>query len=113
MKGASWVVLILGAWILVSPMTLHVPGMLADSNIVFGALAIVVSIWSLAVMPQNHWPAWAELAIALWILMSPWVLHLAGEEAPIFASNALSGAVMSIFAVTRFLSARPAYAPRF
>jgi hypothetical protein len=104
MKGVSWVNLILGVWVLVSPAVLHISGVLMESNVAIGILAVLVSIWSLLVPARNHAPAWVALVIALWVLISPWALNVP-PVAQTLASNALCGAVMTIFAIVRFLSA--------
>ena len=100
MKRVSWVNVLLGLWLVISPAVLHFTGALQDSDIASGFLAMAVGIWALAVAPQRHVAAWISLLVALWILMSPWSLHVVGDG-PAFASNALCGSVMAIFAIVR------------
>lgn len=100
MRGVSWVNLGLGLWIAISALALHLTTALGPSDIAVGALAVAVAFWSLRARPDNHVPAWLSLAIGLWILMSPWVLH-ARTDPVVYASNALSGTAMMIFAIVR------------
>jgi len=104
MKRVSWVNLALGLWLAVSPAVLRFRGPLQDSDIASGVIAVVVAIWALRVAPQRHIAAWISLIVALWILVSPWSLHVVGDG-PTFASNALCGSVMAIFAIVRSVSA--------
>lgn len=104
MKRVSWVNVALGLWLAVSPVVLHFRGPLRESDMATGVVAALVAMWALLVAPQRHIAAWVSLIVALWILISPWSLHVVGDG-PTFASNALSGSVMAIFAIVRSVSA--------
>lgn len=104
MKWASWINLILGIWLLISPGVLHVDGVLMNNNMACGVLAVLAAIWGLIVVRDNHLPGWVSLAIGLWVLVSPWVLAVEGGSVAL-ANNGLCGSVMSIFAVLRLLPA--------
>ena len=105
MKPTSWVILGLGVWLAVSPMVLHVTGVLATNNMVCGVLALLFGVWGLATAPRMHASGWLATMLGLWILFSPWSLAAtAGLTAAGFANNALCGSVMTIFGIARSTS---------
>jgi hypothetical protein len=105
MKWGSWVNLIIGIWLLISPVVLHLAGIAMNNNIAFGILAIIVAIWSMVVMPQNHAPAWINLAFGIWVFISPWVLGFAAGY-PALWNSVICGVLLVIFAIVRMSSTR-------
>ena len=103
MRQVSWVNLLLGIWLAISPFVLHVGGILRENNVVFGILAAIVAIWALITPPHRHAAAWVSLLIAFWIFGSPWGLGIFADSVT-YANNALCGSTMMIFAVARSLS---------
>src|SRR5689334_17754247 len=104
MRGTSWVILLLGAWLAISPMVLHVAGLLSINNIGCGVLAALIGGWGLASAPRMHVPGWLGILIGMWVLFAPWALGADAAGAPILANNALCGSVMAIFGVARATS---------
>lgn len=109
MKSASWVNLLVGIWLLISPAALTLARPLVSNNVAFGILAIIVAVWSLVVVAENHAPAWINFAFGIWVIIAPWALG-AREMAGVW-SNLISGALLIIFALVRVarhrLPARP------
>ena len=103
MRGASWVVLVLGAWLAASPMVLHIGSPLSATDVVSGILAVLIGVWGLASAPRMHVAGWISIAIGLWVLAAPWALGVDVGAAE-FASNALCGSVMAIFGIVRSTS---------
>lgn len=103
MKGASWVNLLLGIWLLVSPMVLHVDAVLGRSNMASAVLAIIVAIWGLVVREEHRASGWIGLLIGFWVFMAPYVLAVVEGAVPL-ANNGLVGALLMIFAIVRTLS---------
>ena len=104
MRGTSWVILLLGAWLAISPMVLHVAGLLSINNLACGLLALLVGVWGVMSMARMHVPGWLGIVIGLWVLFAPWALGADAAGAPILANNALCGSVMAIFGVARSTS---------
>lgn len=104
MKPTSWVILWLGIWLAISPMVLHVGGVLSMNNVVSGVLALLVGVWGLATAPRTHVSGWIATLIGLWVLFAPWSLATVGLTPAEFANNALCGSVMAIFGIARSTS---------
>lgn len=110
MKWASWLNLIVGIWLLFAPSVLHFTGTVEAGNcILFGILAIVVSVWSLIVSPINRVPAWFNLVFGIWMFISAWFLT-AGTGA--VWNGVITGVLLFLFGLARMtgsrLPARPA-----
>jgi hypothetical protein len=105
MKSAAWVTLLLGIWLLVSPMVLHNTGTLATNNLASGILVVLASIWALMVAAPRHTAGWVTLLLAFWVFSAPYALNVATvADAPTLANNGLCGSLLAIFAVVRTLS---------
>lgn len=67
----------LGVWLLLSPWTLGFAGVDAAlwNAILFGVLIAVMAI--MALIDFHEWEEWADMAIGLWLIVSPWVLGFA------------------------------------
>jgi len=105
MKWGSWLNLLVGIWLLIAPAALHLGGIAMNNDIAFGILAIIVAIWSLIVMPQNHAPAWINVAFGIWLFISPWVLGFATGAGALWNSM-ICGVLLVVFAVARMSGAR-------
>ena len=103
MKGASWVYLLLGIWLLASPMVLHVDTVLARSNVAAAILAILAAVWGVASREERHASGWIGLLIGLWVFMSPYTLAVVEVAVPL-ANNGIVGGLLMIFAVVRTLN---------
>ena len=103
MRGTSWVILLLGLWLAISPMVLHVGGLLSTNDVVCGILALLAGVWGLASPPRAHAAGWFGILLGIWVLFAPWALG-AAPVAPDLANNALCGSVMAIFGVARSTS---------
>lgn len=70
-----------GAWLIVSPWVLGFQGIspamwaMVATGIVLGAVALGATF-----VPQQ-WEEWTEVALAVWLAVSPWVLGFAAKEA--------------------------------
>jgi hypothetical protein len=62
MKWPSWVNLVLGAWLLISPAILHYASGTAQSeDVLLGILVMVAALWSLAAGAMTTIPAWIDV----------------------------------------------------
>ncbi len=66
--------LVLGLWLVVSPWVLAFSqnGAAMWNAVIVGAIFVVLSL--LALSDAKPWEEWSELVVALWLLVSPWVL---------------------------------------
>jgi hypothetical protein len=75
-RWQDWVLLVLGAWLFVSPFWMDGYGgtqnLVAWNSYVFGALIAAVAIWAL-VQPQR-WEEWTNIALGVLLVISPFVL---------------------------------------
>lgn len=106
MKGVSWVNLLLGIWLVVSAAVLHAPAALTSNNYACGVLAVLVAVWALMTRPQSHAAGWIGTAIGLWVLIAPYALGVSAG-AVVLGNNGITGALLTIFAITRTLSPHP------
>jgi hypothetical protein len=76
-SGNSWVNILLGIWMVVSPFVLGFDSSKAIwNNVVTGALVGILAIvrWSIH---QQGW-SWLNLILGIWLVVSPFVLFLSG-----------------------------------
>lgn len=91
-------ILLLGVWLLFSPFFLNY----ADNNIaarnsyVLGVGVVLFAI--LALMDTQKWEEWINLALGVWLLLSPFVLGFSGERAPTW-NHLLVGLLIAIDAL--------------
>lgn len=76
----SWqdtVSLILGVWLVLSPWVLGFTMTEAAmwNAVAFGLLISVMAV--LALVEFHEWEEWADMAVGLWLVVSPWVLGFA------------------------------------
>ena len=81
-RWQDWVMLILGIWLLAAPFWMsgyasHA-SVAAGNSYIFGILVIGFAWAALATM--NRWEEWVELAIGIWLVVSPFVLRFWGSE---------------------------------
>lgn len=106
MKWGSWLNLALGGWLLFSPWALnYLTGSATGNSVVIGALVLIVSAWSLAVMEQNTAPPRVNLVLGIWLIISPWVLGYVTAAA--FWNAIVVGMLLIGFALVRVAAPRP------
>jgi hypothetical protein len=74
MKRISWINLILGIWLVISPLlvgysTSHIP---AGNNVILGLLLIASSWWILA--SDTIEVGWFQILCGIWLIIAPFVL---------------------------------------
>lgn len=83
-RWAHRVNLIAGAWLFISPRVLDFSGdqPAAWNALIFGAIVFVLALWGLA-YPRYPRPVaieWFNIAVGVWIFVSPWVLAFSGHS---------------------------------
>lgn len=77
MKRITWINLILGIWLIVSPFVLgHAASTVMTINdIVFGVLLLACSAWMLADMAAQIGVNWFQVLCSIWVIVSPFALR--------------------------------------
>jgi hypothetical protein len=105
MKGASWVNLVLGIWLVFAPWALQFAGAAAANSVIFGFLVLIVAAASLSVQPSNHASAWMNLFLGIWVFISPWAIGFTFVPLA-FWNSFLIGAAIVVFALLRMAAGR-------
>jgi hypothetical protein len=98
--GSSWVNILLGIWVVISPFILGFHSSNAVwSNVVAGALVGILAIirWG---MHQPGW-SWLNLVIGIWLVISPFVFFLGAAA---MWNNVILGIIVAAFALTNTYS---------
>jgi SPW repeat len=98
--GSSWVNILLGIWVIVSPFVLAFHSSKAVwSNVIAGAIVGILAIirWG---VHQTGW-SWLNLILGIWLVISPFVLFLRG---PAMWNNVILGIIIAAFALTNTYS---------
>ncbi|MDQ3711699.1 MAG: SPW repeat protein [Acidobacteriota bacterium] len=94
---ASFVNLLLGAWLVTSPFTFgYRSAAMTWSDILSGSLIIVFSLFS-ASRKFNAYARWAVCFVGIWLLFAPLVFW--SPDAAAYANDTLTGALVIAFAV--------------
>ena len=77
MKRVSWITLILGIWLVISPFAFGstVVNAAASNNVVIGVLLIGSSWWILAASHDVTGLSWFQMLCGIWLVVAPFVLH--------------------------------------
>lgn len=84
---------LLGVWMMCVPQVLNVSGFAANSDHIFGALTVTISVISWAEVSRGL--RYVLIAFGLWVLISPWVFGGATQQAE--WNNVVIGVLMIIF----------------
>jgi FtsH-binding integral membrane protein len=111
----DWLVAIVGAWLVVSNLVLSyvipetAPAAL-DATIFWNALvtgAAAILLGGMAIAAFTLWEEWADIAIGLWLVVSPWILGFADIQLAMW-NVVLSGIVIILSAAWTLYDAREA-----
>jgi len=77
MKRVSWITLILGIWLVISPFAFGstVVNAAASNNVVIGVLLIGSSWWILAATHDVTGLSWFQMLCGIWLVIAPFVLR--------------------------------------
>jgi len=105
--GASWINVLAGLWLIVSPWMLgYASGsMNATWNSVIVGIAVVALAW-LGATTSSASPCWWNIILGIWLVISPYVLRFDGI--PLANANAMTlGIVVGILALIAGLAKMP------
>jgi hypothetical protein len=89
---------LLGAWLVLSPWVLGYQGETAAMvNGVIVGLALIATALGAIFMPRA-WEEWTEVALGVWMIVSPWILGFGGIQAAMW-SAVISGLVIVALAM--------------
>ncbi|MGQ9427609.1 SPW repeat protein [Gilvimarinus sp. F26214L] len=100
-RWQSWMHLLMGFWLLVSPLLLAFAAGYGSTPAVNAYLtgAVLVAVNIVALTRPATWQEWVSLAIGAWLLLSSFVLGVA-EDQLVMWNNLISGLVVVLGAVS-------------
>jgi hypothetical protein len=111
----DWLVAVIGAWLVVSNWVLgyvvpesapiHIGRLIFWNATLTGIVAIVLAVLALAAF--RFWEEWADIAIGLWLVGSPWLLGFA-DIRPALWNVVLSGVAIVLSAAWTLYETREA-----
>jgi len=99
------VTILLGVWILISPMVLGFAPTLRDvtwNSWVIGVVLLIVAAGRAAAQVPKVWQEAANLVLGIWMILSPWILEFAAH-APARNSTLVAGIVVAGIALWAML----------
>jgi hypothetical protein len=89
--------LILAVWLFLSPWIVGFAGVTPAAWVAWLS-AIAIAIFAIAALAAfAEWEEWINLALGIWVLISPWVVHVSGEQKPT-VTLFLTGAAVAVIA---------------
>jgi SPW repeat len=100
--GSSWVNILLGIWVLISPfvLTLALPRAIWN-NVVTGFVVGILAIIRVRVPNQTGW-SWINALLGIWLIISPFVLGFASGAG--LWNNVILGIIVAAFALSNTVS---------
>jgi SPW repeat-containing protein len=99
MKSLGWANVVLGVWLIIAPWVLgYVDPTAETQDVVVGILITVISVWALSTAVTNAGAAWAQLGLAVWLFIGPWVLGYANAS-PAFTNDLIVSILIVTFAI--------------
>jgi SPW repeat-containing protein len=97
MKRISWINLLLGVWLVVSPYVLGsmTTGATVGNDIVLGILLIASSWWILAARTEALGVSWFQMLCGIWLVIAPFVLSYRAVTHAL-ANDVVVGAIVFI-----------------
>jgi len=98
-RWLDWLLLLLGAWLIVSPWVLAFSGGRGPAFWNTVIMGIAVAVFAIAVVSEAHrWEEWVSLIFGAWLLIAPFVLGFSSMTAAAWNSVIL-GIVIGVDAV--------------
>ena len=81
-RWQDWLNLVFGLWLFSSPWLLQyftaqpytTQTAASWNSIIFGAVVVGLTVKALYIPKKKNWEEWVNLAMGLWLLVSPWIL---------------------------------------
>ncbi|WP_167772989.1 SPW repeat protein [Ramlibacter humi] len=79
-RWQDWLTLLLGIWLFVSPWLLGFRAELPNQSWNFFVIGAAFFVFSIAALNMRSlWEEWVNLALGIWMVVSPWVLRYSGN----------------------------------
>ena len=107
MTWASWIDLVLGAWLVIAPFVLGYSGMSRGAtveDVIFGILIIIFSLWTALNIDAPRASEWLLILFGLWVLISPFVLRT-HSIARVTPNDVIVGILVLVFGIVRLAAA--------
>jgi hypothetical protein len=104
-SGISWINILLGIWVLISPFVLTFTSPSAIwNNVVAGIIVGILAIIRLSTHHQPGW-SWINVLLGIWLIISPFVLAFATGAA--MWNNVILGIIIGVLALSNAFAATP------
>jgi hypothetical protein len=107
--GASWLNIVLGIWVIISPFVFQFTQLTAATwnNLIVGIVIAILAIIRTSVPRQAGW-SWANVILGIWMIISPFALG--AMTTAILWNNIILGVIIAIVASGSASSRAPATA---
>lgn len=103
--GRSWVNVVLGIWVLISPFVLTFPSQrMVWNNVATGIVVGIFAILRLSARSQSGW-SWINVLLGIWLILSPFVLGFVHGAA--LWNNVIVGIIIAALALSNVSSKMP------
>jgi SPW repeat len=107
MKGASWVNVVIGFWLIISPWAVGARGGAAmTEDVIVGVVIVAVALWSLSAPLTMTAPGWINLVLGIWMLIAPWAIGYVRFATGPATNDTIMGILVIVFAGIRIASGR-------
>jgi hypothetical protein len=95
----GWANVALGLWLIIAPWVLGYGNPTAETqDVVVGILITVISVWALSTTVTSAGAAWAQMGLAVWLFIGPWVLSYANTS-PAFTNDLIVSTLIVTFVI--------------
>lgn len=99
-KWENWLNLILGSWLVLTPWIFgaeytEAPTAAMDWNVWLIGLAVIVFA-GMALQELKAWEEWVNLALGMWLFLSPWIFGYV-DKAGMFWNSLIVGGAIAVF----------------
>ena len=105
--GVSWLNIILGIWVLISPFVVQFAQLSAATwnNVIVGIVIAILAIIRTSVPRQTGW-SWVNVILGIWMIISPFALG--AMTTAVLWNNIILGIVIALIATGSASSRAPA-----
>lgn len=109
MGGASWINVLLGIWVIISPFVVQFGRLPAAlwNNVIVGIVIAVLALIRTSTPRQVGW-SWANVVLGIWMIISPFALGV--MTTAILWNNIILGIVIALIATANASTRTPATA---
>lgn len=99
MRWQDWLSLVLGIWLFVSPWLLDFHSQIPAESWNFFAVGAAFAVFAAVGLGlRSHWEEWINLALGIWLILSPWVLFY-NDNARASGDAMVIGAIVTVLSI--------------